>query len=250
MSSVTARVSLGGTVLGMAHTAVNPPAAAARVPVAMSSLYSWPGSRRCVCRSMNPGTTHEPRTSSTRVDFGTPAASPAPKRPITPFSISRSPSASRLRAGSITRPPLRHRSISPGPLNRWSAGRSQPRNRVRRPARHPANIPPAEREPSAWDGRCPRWRWEDVFDASDHVGNGAGDTGGMCAPVGRGGGDPRRTWLDGPCRDSALAAERACFGGARERRQRGPHCALRGRPCERRRSRLRPARPDPARPRW
>ena len=33
MSSVTARVSLGGVVFGMAQTAANPPAAAARVPV-------------------------------------------------------------------------------------------------------------------------------------------------------------------------------------------------------------------------
>ncbi len=73
MSSVTARLSLGGVVFGIAQTAVNPPAAAARVPVAMSSLYSCPGSRRWVCRSMSPGMTHCPRTSidpNVRADTG------------------------------------------------------------------------------------------------------------------------------------------------------------------------------------
>ena len=57
----------------MAHTAVKPPAAAAAVPVAMSSLYSWPGSRRWVCRSMRPGTTQRSFTSMIRTSL--PAAS-------------------------------------------------------------------------------------------------------------------------------------------------------------------------------
>ena len=113
----------------MQQTAVNPPAAAARVPVAMSSLYSWPGSRRWACRSMSPGTTQQPRTSTTRVALAD-TGRRARRRcaPITPSSMSTSASASRLRAGSITRPPRRQRSISPGPLDRWSAGRSQPRS--------------------------------------------------------------------------------------------------------------------------
>ncbi len=37
-----------GSVFAMAQTAVNPPAAAARVPLAIVSLYSKPGSLRCV----------------------------------------------------------------------------------------------------------------------------------------------------------------------------------------------------------
>ena len=52
--------SLTGTVLGMAQTEVNPPAAAAAVPVAMVSLCACPGSRRCTCRSMKPGATMHP----------------------------------------------------------------------------------------------------------------------------------------------------------------------------------------------
>ena len=39
--------SFTGVVFGIAATLVNPPAAAAAVPVAMVSLYPWPGSRRC-----------------------------------------------------------------------------------------------------------------------------------------------------------------------------------------------------------
>ncbi len=56
-------LSLTGFVLGIAHTAVKPPAAAARVPVAIVSLSSRPGSRRCVCRSMKPGHTTRPLAS-------------------------------------------------------------------------------------------------------------------------------------------------------------------------------------------
>ena len=39
-------LSVGGSVLGMAHTVVKPPRAAASVPVAMVSLSSKPGCRR------------------------------------------------------------------------------------------------------------------------------------------------------------------------------------------------------------
>ena len=44
----------------MQHTAVNPPAAAARVPLAIVSLYSWPGSRRWAWMSISPGHTTLP----------------------------------------------------------------------------------------------------------------------------------------------------------------------------------------------
>ena len=58
--STAARLSGGGTVLGIAQTVVKPPRAAAAVPVAIVSLYSKPGSRRWVCRSTNPGATINP----------------------------------------------------------------------------------------------------------------------------------------------------------------------------------------------
>ena len=65
IARVIPAVSLTGLVLGIAHTAVKPPAAAARVPVAIVSLSSRPGSRRCVCRSMKPGHTTRPLASTT-----------------------------------------------------------------------------------------------------------------------------------------------------------------------------------------
>ena len=58
-------VSFTGSVLGMAQTAVKPPAAAARVPVAIVSLSSRPGSRRWVWMSMKPGQTTRPFSSRT-----------------------------------------------------------------------------------------------------------------------------------------------------------------------------------------
>ena len=81
-ASIARTGKLTGRVFGMQQIVVNPPAAAARVPVWMSSLYSCPGSRRCVCRSMSPGTTHLPRTSTTR-----PPASPRPSSAIRPPEI-------------------------------------------------------------------------------------------------------------------------------------------------------------------
>ena len=51
----TAASSTTGSVLGIAITAQKPPAAAAAVPVSMSSLYSWPGVRRWTCGSTKPG---------------------------------------------------------------------------------------------------------------------------------------------------------------------------------------------------
>ena len=69
-SSVTDALSFTGFVFGIAQTAVKPPATAARAPVATVSLYSCPGSRRCTCRSMNPGVTHLPRASIPRASRG------------------------------------------------------------------------------------------------------------------------------------------------------------------------------------
>ena len=55
----------------MQQIVVKPPAAAARVPVSMSSLYSWPGSRRWTWRSIRPG--HDPQV----LDVDDPAADEA-----------------------------------------------------------------------------------------------------------------------------------------------------------------------------
>ena len=52
--------SFTGAVFGIVHTDVNPPAAAAAVPVAIVSLCACPGSRKCTCMSMNPGATIKP----------------------------------------------------------------------------------------------------------------------------------------------------------------------------------------------
>ena len=58
---MTFALSLTGVVFGMQATAVKPPATAAAVPVATVSLCSWPGSRRCTCMSMKPGTDDQTR---------------------------------------------------------------------------------------------------------------------------------------------------------------------------------------------
>src|SRR4051812_16996509 len=106
IKSVTERLSLGGLVFGMQQTVENPPAAAARAPDAMSSLYSWPGSRRCTCRSMNPGATTLPVQSMTRAPS---ARAPASTARTTPSSINTSVILSISPAGAMTRPPLRRR---------------------------------------------------------------------------------------------------------------------------------------------
>jgi hypothetical protein len=48
-------VASGGVVFGIPSTIVTPPASAAAVPVAKSSLCSPPGTRKWVCTSINPG---------------------------------------------------------------------------------------------------------------------------------------------------------------------------------------------------
>src|SRR5260221_642216 len=97
-------LSCTGLVFGMQHTAVNPPRAADFVPDSMVSEDSWPGSRKCTCRSIKPGATIIPLASNT-------SASRNPANfPGTPTSFTNSPSsktsiaASVFDAGSITRP--------------------------------------------------------------------------------------------------------------------------------------------------
>src|SRR6202790_2246372 len=105
MKRVIAALSCTGRVFGMQQTAVNPPFAAARVPVSMVSEDSWPGSRRCTCRSINPGATINPAASK--------ISAPRVSREIFPVaatsamvspSRSTSSAASVLVAGSTTRP--------------------------------------------------------------------------------------------------------------------------------------------------
>ena len=50
-------LSTTGLVLGIQQTVVNPPFAAALLPVSISSLYVSPGSLKCTCKSINPGIT-------------------------------------------------------------------------------------------------------------------------------------------------------------------------------------------------
>ncbi len=75
-SSATAALSTGGSVLGMATTAVNPPSAAARAPLSTVSASSAPGWRRWVCRSTSPGATRHPPASSTVAPRGTDTSPP------------------------------------------------------------------------------------------------------------------------------------------------------------------------------
>src|SRR5271157_3061513 len=95
--------SFTGTVLGMAQTEVNPPAAAAAVPVALVSLWACPGSRRCTCRSMKPGATMHPFALKLRLAWprsfpGAATAATRPSRRSTSISWSTPP------AGSTTCP--------------------------------------------------------------------------------------------------------------------------------------------------
>ena len=69
-NSTTIRESCEGSVLGIATTAVNPPKAAALLPVSMVSDSSRPGSRRCTWRSTKPGETMQPVASRSKSAFG------------------------------------------------------------------------------------------------------------------------------------------------------------------------------------
>src|SRR6202049_5034277 len=107
MERVTDALSFTGRVLGMGHTAVNPPQAAARVPVSIVSEDSPPGSRRWQCKSMNPGATIRLAASKTSAPLARPAS-----WPCAATAAMRSPSSRMSRgesvplAGSITRPLL------------------------------------------------------------------------------------------------------------------------------------------------
>src|SRR5207249_3880255 len=111
----------------MQHTTVKPPAAAARVPVATVSLYSWPGSRRWTWRSMKPGQTILPAASST---IAPGAVRLGPRRSMRSPASSTSWTASRELAGSTTRP-LRTRRLMPRLSGRRPGGAARPCARPR-----------------------------------------------------------------------------------------------------------------------
>ena len=93
-------LSRGGFVLGMQTMPVNPPATAAAHPDAIVSSSSSPGSRKCTCRSINPGTTRQPAASMVRSALGR----CAPNAVILPFSTNRSTRRSKTCRGSRTVP--------------------------------------------------------------------------------------------------------------------------------------------------
>ena len=108
--------SRAGVVLGMPQTVVNPPCAAAASPDTTVSASSLPGSRRCACRSMNPGATTTPLAST-----------PSPSSPSSHVTASRTPSRtttspgpSRPVAGSTTQTRLRSRSVMSSRAGRWT----------------------------------------------------------------------------------------------------------------------------------
>src|SRR5258708_27967972 len=71
----------------------------------MSSLYSWPGSRRCVCRSTKAGKSQRPGPATRRGWGELTSAAPAlrPTLVMTPRSTTTSITSSRRRAGSTAR---------------------------------------------------------------------------------------------------------------------------------------------------
>ena len=107
MNWVTLAWSLTGSVLGMQATAVKPPATADAAPVAIVSLCSCPGSRRCTCMSMRPGVTTQPADVDDLRRAG--PAGPSPTAAITPSSMSTSRVPSIPLTGSTTRPPFSNR---------------------------------------------------------------------------------------------------------------------------------------------
>ena len=78
-------LSIAGEVFGMQTTEVNPPRAAAAVPVAIVSFAAWPGSRKCTCKSINPGQTTRPLTSIRCTSA--PAVAPAARADRDDFAI-------------------------------------------------------------------------------------------------------------------------------------------------------------------
>src|SRR6185295_11658685 len=109
MNSVMPALSFTGEVFGIQATAVNPPTTADRVPVAIVSLCSWPGSRRWTCMSIKPGQITSPDGTSTTTVSRSGGGRFFSTRAMRSPSISTSNAPSSPRAGSTTRPPLSSR---------------------------------------------------------------------------------------------------------------------------------------------
>ena len=110
LSSSAAASSVGGVVLGMSMKLVRPPATAAADSVAMSALYSRPGSRKCTWSSIMPGSRRRPRG----IDHGLVAARASARcrsAAMRPSTMRRSPSNSRP---SLTRRALTIRVVVSG----------------------------------------------------------------------------------------------------------------------------------------
>ena len=94
--------------MGIQATAVKPPATAAAQPLAMVSLLSPPGSRRCTCASTSPGRTIFPFSSRTGTSTGPRDIETASIRfPLTRISAG----PSQPLTGSCKIPPFKSRSI-------------------------------------------------------------------------------------------------------------------------------------------
>src|SRR6195256_2433223 len=103
----TDTLSFSGGGVGIGDTAVNPPRAAARVPVSIVSEDSPPGSRRWQCKSMKPGATTKFAASKISAPFARAASWPCgATAAMGSPSCRMSRGASVPVAGSITRPLL------------------------------------------------------------------------------------------------------------------------------------------------
>src|SRR3954468_4475489 len=84
---------VSGSVFGISNTAVTPPITALRDPVSRSSLWVWPGSRKCTWVSITPGRMCNPLQSIVSPAEACPRPSIAAIRPpVTPMSRTPSPS--------------------------------------------------------------------------------------------------------------------------------------------------------------
>ena len=92
-----------GSVFGIAQIVVKPPRSEASVSVAIVPLCSKPGSRRCECRSTNPGRTMQPCRPRPRGRRRLDRLSPISA--MMPSATSTSRISSMSFAGSMTRPP-------------------------------------------------------------------------------------------------------------------------------------------------
>src|SRR6266571_3664404 len=104
MKRVTEALSFTGFVLGMQQTAVNPPRAAARVPVSIVSEDSCPGSRKWQCRSIKPGAMIRPEASNTSAPWAREIFPGGATSAMRSPSSRMSPGPSVFDWGSTTRP--------------------------------------------------------------------------------------------------------------------------------------------------